>query len=300
MANDAVAAWNNASQAALDAAKAQQGYWQTELANAEKLASIGQQLRDYVNGLQTGSLSALTPAQQLAVAQQDFAATLAAAQAGDQTAASRLQGSASGYLEQARQFNPGDYAAIFAQVTGAISGTAGAYISDAQRLQTTAQAQLSALTLTSAATQATATATTVAAQISTENAAKLDTLKDIAAGILTQATLDKAAADARLTEEKATQARLEADRVVWQGNLLAAQQSARDSLAGLPAAISGQTVALVAEIAALRQQVQQLQAAQASGTGALAQTVMESGASTAAIVAGAITSVSALKPVPVV
>jgi hypothetical protein len=109
-----------AQKAIEDANAAQLKGAQEQLAAAEKMVDVGRELRDYVQGLRIGNLSALTPAEKLALAASAYNTTLGRASAGDANAMSALQGSAGAYLEQARAFDPAAYNAIFAQVTGTL------------------------------------------------------------------------------------------------------------------------------------------------------------------------------------
>jgi len=98
------------------------GRHQIEQANAQKLLDFGRSLRGYVDGLKIGALSPLTMGEKLAEAAKQYAATLAKAQAGDETAMSALQGASTSYLDLARQYfaSGDDYTKIFNSVTGSL------------------------------------------------------------------------------------------------------------------------------------------------------------------------------------
>jgi len=71
------------SQAAIEGAnRAMQEGYTAQLDAAQRMVELGKTLRDYVQGLLVGNLSALTPEQQLAQARQDYQRALAGAQAG--------------------------------------------------------------------------------------------------------------------------------------------------------------------------------------------------------------------------
>ena len=122
-----------AQQAFEEANAAQLKAAQDQLAAAEKMVDVGRQLRDYVAGLRIGNLSALTPAEKLALAASAYNTTLGRASAGDATAMSALQGAAGAYLEQARAFDPAAYTGIFASVTSTLDSFGGNLISEGER-----------------------------------------------------------------------------------------------------------------------------------------------------------------------
>jgi hypothetical protein len=121
------------------------------LSNAKALLEYGQRLRDYVQGLKTGDLSTLTPAQKVAEALAQYQTTLAAAQGGDQTALGRLQGVADTYLRLAREFDPASYtASVFTSVTDALDSLGAGLVSQNQPQVDLLQSQLDATRAASA------------------------------------------------------------------------------------------------------------------------------------------------------
>jgi hypothetical protein len=109
--------------------------YQLEKSNAESLLDFGKSLKAYVDNLKLGQLSPLTTGEKLAEAAKQYKATLEAAQGGDATAMSKLQGASSSYLELARQYyaSSNDYTRIFDNVTGALTDLGVASETEAQQ-----------------------------------------------------------------------------------------------------------------------------------------------------------------------
>jgi hypothetical protein len=280
----------NARAAAEELARTQQEAAKTQLDNAQKLLDLGRSLADYVTSLQTGNLSALTPGERLAVAQADYERTLAAARSGDAAAAGKLQGASSAYLEQARGYDPGAYAGVFGSVTGSLTGLSGSMMSAGERTAAAAQQQVNLLgTLTGTAT-AQAEAAALGNVISVENAAKLAQLSDLVAGIQAQAVIDQAAAQARLTEERARADAIALQQQTAQALLVTVQTEARNSLAELPGVMTQNNAALITEIQALNARIATLEATLVSAASAQIQAAVTVGASTAETIATAVST----------
>lgn len=92
--------------------------YRTEMQRYDQSIAAQKSLMDYLNGLQLGELSTLTPEQQLAEAKAQFGSVLAAAQGGDIDAANSATGIASSYLSIARDFYASSdaYSDIFVDV----------------------------------------------------------------------------------------------------------------------------------------------------------------------------------------
>ncbi|SNS36076.1 hypothetical protein SAMN05216374_0972 [Tardiphaga sp. OK246] len=100
---------------------------------------VAKTIRDYLQGLKTSSNSTLSPQQQLAAAQSNFAAQLALAQGGDRDALTGITQVAQTLLDQAKSFyaSSGGYTDIYNQVTAALTGLANisaGTVSDADRI----------------------------------------------------------------------------------------------------------------------------------------------------------------------
>ena len=279
-----------AQAAAEELARTQQEAAKTQLDNAQKLLDLGRSLADYVTSLQTGNLSALTPGERLAMAQAEYERTLAAARAGDATAAGKLQGATNTYLEQARGYDPGAYAGTFSSVTGSLSSLSGTLMSAGERAAAAAQQQVNLLgNLTGTAT-AQAEAALIGNVISEANAAKLAQLNELVASLQAQAVLDQAAAQARLTEEQAKADAIALEQRTAQALLVSVQTDARNTLATLPGVMTQNNAALIAEIQALNARIATLEATLVSATGAQIQTAVQVGNTTAQVVATAVST----------
>jgi hypothetical protein len=301
-AQAAMAEGARAAQKAIeDANAAQLKGAQEQLAAAEKMVDVGRELRDYVQGLRIGNLSALTPAEKLALAASAYNTTLGRASAGDATAMSALQGSAGAYLEQARAFDPAAYNAIFAQVTGTLDSFGSSLITDGERQAATATAQLSELQTIAASIAAQTQASSVSNIISEANAAKLAQLNELVAGIQAQAVVQAAEAQARLTEEQARATAIATEQAAAQAALLQAQQQGRDALVSLPTVLNDNNLALIAEITRLNERIATLEATVVQVGLAQINTAVSVGAQTATAVAdGIATAAHAATSTPVV
>lgn len=138
--------------------------YQVENTALQTQLSLAKSLGDYLKQLATSDLSPATAAQKLMVAQQQYQATLAGAKSGDATAQSNLQSDADNYLKLAQGFYASNdqYTGIFQQVTSDITGFTKTLPSVAD----------------SAAQQV---------QISAQQAADLEQLRDIVVSIQDQA-----------------------------------------------------------------------------------------------------------------
>lgn len=105
--------------------------------------NLGDSLRSFSFGLDTGSLSALSPEAQLDAARANFNSIARRAQIGDVDAIGQLQGAASSFLSESREFNGsgGSFADDFNRVQHVINSTADL----ADRQATNAERQLSEL-----------------------------------------------------------------------------------------------------------------------------------------------------------
>ena len=186
------------------------------LSNAKALLEYGQRLRDYVQGLKTGDLSTLTPAQKVAEALAQYQTTLAAAQGGDQTALGNLQGVADTYLRLAREFDPASYtASVFTSVTNALDSLGAGLVSQNSPQVTLLQAQLDA------AKAASSSANTLSA----EQVARLQTLQGVVQDLYAQAGAQSAIANAQVSSAQANLQALSAAQLAAQQNLAAQQQA---------------------------------------------------------------------------
>ena len=290
-AQAAMAEGARAAQKAIEEANAAQLRGaQEQLAAAEKMVDVGRQLRDYVQNLRIGNLSALTPAEKLALAASAYNTTLGRASAGDAAAMSALQGAAGDYLEQARAFDPAAYNAIFAQVTGTLDSFGGSLITDGQRQAAAATAQINELQAIAASVAAQTQAATVANVISEANAAKLAQLNELVAGIQAQAVTQAAAAQARLSEEQARAAAIATEQAAAQAALLQAQQQGRDALLNLPTVLNDNNLALIAEITRLNERIAALESTVVQVGAAQINTAVSVGAQTATAVADGLAS----------
>ena len=279
-----------AQQAIEEANAAQLKAAQDQLAAAEKMVDVGRQLRDYVAGLRIGNLSALTPAEKLALAASAYNTTLGRASAGDATAMSALQGAAGAYLEQARAFDPAAYTGIFASVTSTLDSFGGNLISEGERQAATATQQLDQLKAIAGYIGAQTQTAAIANVISEANAAKLAQLNELVAGIQAQAVIAQADAAARLTAEQARADAIATEQAAAQAALLQAQQQGRDALVSLPTVLNDNNLALIAEIARLNERIAALETTVVQVGAAQINTAVAVGAQTATAVADGIAS----------
>jgi len=97
----------------------------------DQMARLQQGIADYLKGLQVGSLSPLTPNQQLNAAQNAFLDDLAKAQPSNTDTASRqaalgdITQLADAFLKQAQSFDPSNYLNVFNEVTKDLAPLAG-------------------------------------------------------------------------------------------------------------------------------------------------------------------------------
>lgn len=100
--------------------------YRTEMQRYDQSIAAQKSLMDYLNGLQLGELSTLTPEQQLAEAKAQFSTVLAAAKGGDIDAANSATGIASSYLSIARDFYASSdaYSDIFVDVNNQLGSIA--------------------------------------------------------------------------------------------------------------------------------------------------------------------------------
>lgn len=186
------------------------------LANAKALLEYGQRLRDYVQGLKTGDLSTLTPAQKVAEALAQYQTTLAAARGGDQTALGNLQGVADTYLRLAREFDPASYTtSVFTSVTDALDSLGAGLVSQNSPQVTLLQAQLDAAKAASSSANA----------LSAEQIARLQTLQTVVQDLYAQAGAQSAIANAQVSSAQANLQALSAAQLAAQQNLVAQQQA---------------------------------------------------------------------------
>ena len=279
-----------AQQAIEEANAAQLKAAQDQLAAAEKMVDVGRQLRDYVAGLRIGNLSALTPAEKLALAASAYNTTLGRASAGDATAMSALQGAAGAYLEQARAFDPAAYTGIFASVTSTLDSFGGNLISEGERQAATATQQLDQLKAIAGYIGAQTQTAAIANVISEANAAKLAQLNELVAGIQAQAVIAQADAAARLTAEQARADAIATEQAAAQAALLQAQQQGRDALINLPTVLNDNNLALIDEIARLNERIAALETTVVQVGAAQINTAVAVGAQTATAVADGIAS----------
>ena len=222
------------------------------LSNAKALLEYGQRLRDYVQGLKTGDLSTLTPAEKVAEALAQYQTTLAAARGGDQKALGNLQGVADTYLRLAREFDPASYtASVFTSVTDALDSLGAGLVSQNQPQVDLLQSQLDATRAASAS----------ADSLSADQIARLTTLQTVVQDLQAQAGAQSAIANAQLSSAQAQLQTLGAAQVAAQQAVLSAQQAATaymatladvavadpvpDILLGLPAGIAAALAPLI-------------------------------------------------------
>jgi hypothetical protein len=275
--------------AAEELARTQAEAAKTQLDNAQKLVELGRTLADYVTGLQVGNLSALTPGERLAVAQADYERTLRAAQAGDATAAGKLQGVSSTYLEQARGYDPGAYSAVFGNVTGSLTGLSGSMMSAGERAAAAAQQQvnlLGTLTGTAAAQNVALNAGNV---ISESNRMALESLLGLVTTIQADAVIEKAAKQAQLTAENDRMNSIR-DSLKDSGVIATGIGSTAAATQSFAAQQRIDNAALIAEIQALNARIATLESTLVSATGAQIQTAVTVGNSTAQAVATAVST----------
>ncbi|MCK9504695.1 MAG: tape measure protein [Porticoccaceae bacterium] len=101
--------------------------YSAELEALGKVEESVKRIRDYIDNLKLSDKSPLTNAQKLAEAQAQYSTQLAMARAGDKDALAGITASADAYLAQARGFyaSSQNYTDIFDNVTGALSGLSG-------------------------------------------------------------------------------------------------------------------------------------------------------------------------------
>ena len=197
-------------------ARVEQAAQDNSLANAKAMLEYGQRLRDYVQGLKTGNLSTLTPAEKVAEALAQYQSTLARAQGGDQTALGALQGMADTYLSLAREFDPASYtSAVFTSVTNALDSLGAGLVSQNDPQVTLLQAQL----------DATNAASNTAASLSAEQIAQLQTLQGVVQNLYAQAATQSAIANAQTSSAQANLQTLGAAQTAAQQALVAQQQA---------------------------------------------------------------------------
>ena len=284
-----------AAQQAIEAANAAQREGaQAQLEAAQKLLDYGRQLTDYVQGLRIGATSTLTPGEKLALAAQAYQKSLSGAMANDPAAMASLQGDASAYLDLARQYDPAAYNGIFANVTGTLGGFGASLMTDGQRAQATAAATLAAIQSVGGSASATTAAVITGNVISDQNRMNLEALLALSTQIEADAVIERAAKEAKLTEETA---RIEAIRTYLSdtGVIATGVSNTASAMTAFAAQQKTDNDALRATVASLNQQVADLQAALMSGLGTLAQVTSDSSASNAATVAGAVTQAVAAK-----
>ena len=186
------------------------------LSNAKALLEYGQRLRDYVQGLKTGDLSTLTPAEKVAEALAQYQTTLAAARGGDQKALGNLQGVADTYLRLAREFDPASYtASVFTSVTSALDSLGAGLISQNQPQIDLLQSQLDATNAASAS----------ANSLSADQIARLTTLQGVVQDLQAQAATQSAIANAQVSSAQANLQSLGAAQLAAQQALAVQQQA---------------------------------------------------------------------------
>lgn len=190
------------------------------LSNAKALLDYGHRLRDYVQGLKTGDLSTLTPAQKVAEALAQYQTTLAAAQGGDQTALGNLQGVADTYLRLAREFDPSSYTtSVFTSVTDALDQLGAGLVSQNSPQVALLQAQLDATNAASGSANA----------LSADQIARLQTLQSVVQDLSAQAAAQSAIANAQVSSAQANLQTLGAAQLAAQQTLAARQQAVVDA-----------------------------------------------------------------------
>ena len=169
-----------------------------------------------MQGLKTGDLSTLTPAQKVAEALAQYQTTLAAARGGDQTALGNLQGVADTYLRLAREFDPASYTtSVFTSVTDALDSLGAGLVSQNSPQVTLLQAQLDASKAASSSANA----------LSAEQIARLQTLQTVVQDLYAQAGAQSAIANAQVSSAQANLQALSAAQLAAQQNLAAQQQA---------------------------------------------------------------------------
>jgi len=133
---------------------------ETEIENLRTMAGVADDIARTLTDLRTGSLSALSPIDQLAASRSNFESILMGAQGGDVKALQQLTGSASGYLQEAQSFfaSGGNYAGTFDSVTNALDAV-GTSLADVPTQLSVAQEQLETERSTKDAAVTTATNT---------------------------------------------------------------------------------------------------------------------------------------------
>ena len=196
------------------------------LSNAKALLDYGHRLRDYVQGLKTGDLSTLTPAQKVAEALAQYQTTLAAAQGGDQTALGNLQGVADTYLRLAREFDPASYTtSVFTSVTSALDSLGVGLINQNEPQVALLQAQLDATNAASSSANA----------LSADQIARLQTLQTVVQDLYAQAGAQSAIANAQVSSAQANLQALGAAQLAAQQTLALRQQALVDAQAAATA-----------------------------------------------------------------
>ena len=280
---------NAANTAAAELVATQTKAAETQISNAQKLLDLGQQLKDYVASLRIGSSSALTPSQKLALAGQQYNSALTGARAGDPQSMSSLQGSASSYLDLARQYDPGAYSKIFANVTSTLDTFGGKLMTEGQQAAATASAQLAALKSISSASSAATSEAVLGNVISASNLASMESLLAVTTQIEAQAVIDRAAAQAKITEETA---RMESIRASLSdaGIIATSTASTANALASFAAQNRADNAQLVAEIQTLNARIATLEGTIVQVGAAQIDTAVSVGNTTAQVVATAVST----------
>lgn len=270
-----------------EANAAQQAGANAQLEAAQKMAELGQQLRDYVQGLRLGSSSALTPGQRLALAARDYQTSLSGARAGDQQAMAALQGHAGTYLELARQYDAGSYAQVFADVTGALDSFGGSLMSEGQQQAATAQATLASIQSVSASSAATTEAVLAGNVISDANRQALEMLLGLSTQIQADAAIEKAAKQAQVTAETN---RMEAIRTSLSdtGVIALGVTSTAQVMTDFASQQKVDNAALLKQVAELTQRIADLEMNTVTALGGVAGVVQQAGSDNAQVVAQAV------------
>ena len=134
---------------------------ETEIENLRTMAGVADDISRTLVDLRTGSLSALSPTDQLAVARTNFDTILAGARGGDLKALQQLTGAGTGLLTEAQSFfaSGGDYAGTFDAVTNALDAV-GMQLANVPTQFSVAQDQLQVERDTKDSSATTATNTT--------------------------------------------------------------------------------------------------------------------------------------------
>ena len=240
-----------------------------------------------MQGLLVGSLSALTPEQQLAQARQDYEQSLSGARAGDADAQAALTGNATTYLELARSFDAESYRSVFADVTGTLGNFGTSALTEGQQAAQAAQSQIDALTSISGYSSQTTAAVLTGNVISDANRAALESLLGITAEIEAAAVIDRADKQAQITVEtermEAIRASLSDDGVIATSSLTTA-----GVMTSFAAQQASDNATLVGEIKSLNARIAQLEATLVSAAGAQMQIAVQVGAQTAQAVSTAV------------